>query len=106
MTFDQKKAFDLVSREYLWKTLEMYGLPVSFIEMIKCLYFKSNVQININGTLSKPFQVMKGVKQGCPLSTALYVLAINPLISQIQNDQRIERIKLNDKKRLHFGLRR
>lgn len=75
VTLDQKKAFDLVSREYLWYVLEMYGFPVAFVDMIECLYHESNVQININEANQSD-----GVKQGCPLSTALYVLATNPLI--------------------------
>uniref|UniRef100_A0A3B1J5L7 Reverse transcriptase domain-containing protein n=1 Tax=Astyanax mexicanus TaxID=7994 RepID=A0A3B1J5L7_ASTMX len=31
-----------------------------------------------------------GVKQGCPLSAALYVLAISPLITKIRNDERLQ----------------
>uniref|UniRef100_A0A8C6TZW7 Reverse transcriptase domain-containing protein n=1 Tax=Neogobius melanostomus TaxID=47308 RepID=A0A8C6TZW7_9GOBI len=86
---DQKKAFDFVSRQYLWTVLEKYGFPQNFIDMIKCLYFKSVMYINVNGILSESINVNRGVKQGCPLSAALYILAINPLISAINNNVNI-----------------
>uniref|UniRef100_A0A672ZVZ7 Reverse transcriptase domain-containing protein n=1 Tax=Sphaeramia orbicularis TaxID=375764 RepID=A0A672ZVZ7_9TELE len=91
---DQKKAFDYISRDYLWAAMEAYGLPKSFIDMVKCLYMKSSVKINVNGVLTKSFQVERGVKQGCPLSSALYVLAISPLIKSINSDIKITGIPL------------
>lgn len=77
----------------------MYGFPESFVNMIQCLYVKSNVQVNVNGFLTDSFKVMRGVKQGCPLSAALYVLAMSPLLSNIQKDMRIQGVRL-DKQRL------
>lgn len=72
----------------------MYKFPETFIEVIKCLYVRPNVQVNINGHLTEPFEVMRGVKQGCPLRVALYVLAISPLIHKIENDSRLIEVKL------------
>ena len=34
---DQKKAFDYISRDYLWAVMKAYGFPDSFVHMIKCL---------------------------------------------------------------------
>uniref|UniRef100_A0A3B1J3P5 Reverse transcriptase domain-containing protein n=1 Tax=Astyanax mexicanus TaxID=7994 RepID=A0A3B1J3P5_ASTMX len=98
VSLDQKKAFDFVSREYLWEALQHYGFPPNFIAMIKLLYKKSITQINVNGILTEPFETHRGVKQGCPLSAALYVLAISPLLNKIKNDTRIKGIKIFDKK--------
>lgn len=64
--------------------------------MIKLLYKKSLVQIKVNGRLTEPFRVECGVKQGCPLSAALYVLAINPLLKIINSDSRFTGYVLND----------
>lgn len=95
---DQKKAFDYVSREYLWVVLEHYGFPVKFISMIKLLYQKSKVQINVNGILTKDFEIHRGVKQGCPLSAALYVIAISPLLYKIKNETKLQGIRLSTDK--------
>ena len=57
--------------------------------MIRCLYKKSCVRVNVNGVLTDSFIVERGVKQGCPLSAALYILAISPLIKLINTDVNI-----------------
>ena len=88
--FDQKRAFDFINRNYLWCVLERYGFPQNFVEIIKLLYAKSQVAVKVNGTTSDFIEIQKGVKKGCPLSAALYVLAISPLLKRIKNDSRIE----------------
>lgn len=40
----------------------------------------------INGGLCAPFQVLRGIRQGCSLSGMLYSLAIDPLLQQIRNN--------------------
>lgn len=42
--------------------------------------------LKINGGLSAPFSIQRGVKQGCPLSEMLYSLAIEPLLHKLQTD--------------------
>lgn len=78
--------------------MQHYGFPPNFITMIKLLYKKSITQVNVNGILTEPFEMHRGVKQGCPLSAALYVLAISPLLNKIKNDTRIKGIHILDKK--------
>uniref|UniRef100_A0A6Q2XJZ7 Reverse transcriptase domain-containing protein n=1 Tax=Esox lucius TaxID=8010 RepID=A0A6Q2XJZ7_ESOLU len=91
---DQKKAFDYISREYVWKVLEWHGFPDEFINMVKLLYIKSTVQVNVNGELTESFNVERGVKQGCPLSAALYVLAMSQLLKLMKNDKRIKGVSV------------
>lgn len=93
---DQKKAFDYISRDYLWSVLEANGFPNDFIHMIQCLYRKSCVRINVNGVLTDSFNVERGVKPGCPLSAALYILAISPLIKIINADPLISGQLINN----------
>ena len=93
--FDQKKALDFINREYLWCVLEKYGFPQHFIKIIQLLYNKSRVAVKVNGRISDYIDIQKGVKQGCPLSAALYILAISPLLNRIKNDPRIEGNLLN-----------
>uniref|UniRef100_A0A3B1IXG2 Reverse transcriptase domain-containing protein n=1 Tax=Astyanax mexicanus TaxID=7994 RepID=A0A3B1IXG2_ASTMX len=39
----------------------------------------------------------KGVKQGCPLSAMLYVIAISPLLNRIKHDKNIKGIRVNER---------
>lgn len=89
ISLDQKKAFDYISREYLWSALLAHGFEKDFIDIVKLLYAHSVVQINVNGVLTEKIQIRRGVKQGCPISAALYVLAINPLLKRIKCDGKL-----------------
>lgn len=71
-------------------------MPDSFITMMKLLYKKSIIQVKVNGSLTEQFHASCGVKQGCLLSAALYVLAINPLLKLINNDSNIKGCCLSD----------
>ena len=50
--------------------------------------------VAINGVFSTPFQVKRGVRQGDPLSCALFNIAIEPLACRIRNDPGIKGINI------------
>ncbi|KAK3567954.1 hypothetical protein QTP86_027414, partial [Hemibagrus guttatus] len=68
ISLDQEKAFDRVEHQYLWKTLEAFGLSPSLIAIMKVLYQDVESVLKINGGLSAPFKVQRGITQGCSLS--------------------------------------
>lgn len=76
---DCVKAFDRVEWPYLWATLAALGIPPGFIACIKALYADASVHVRVNGFLSSPFLLGRGVRQGCPLSPLLYVLSLEPI---------------------------
>ncbi len=85
ISLDQEKAFDRVEHLYLWHTLQAFGFNSRFIDMIKTMYCEIESVIKINGSLCAPFNVQRGVRQGCAMSGLLYVLAIEPLLSMLRN---------------------
>jgi hypothetical protein len=62
-----------------------YGLPDHIIKIIMSLYDRAETVIVINGVISSPFGVNRGVRQRDPLSCLLFNLAIEPLATMIQN---------------------
>ena len=46
---DQEKAFDRISHNFLFKTLEKFGFGNNFIDWIKIFYKNVNSQIKLNG---------------------------------------------------------
>ncbi len=84
ISLDQEKAFDRVEHQYLWQTLEVFGFSPCFIAMIQVLYRDIESLLKINGGLSAPFKVQRGIRQGCSLSGMLYSLAIEPFLHKLR----------------------
>ena len=84
---DQEKAYDKVRHDFIWKTLEKYDFPKHFINTVKTLYQNGETVIIINGVISKPYKVTRGVRQGDPLSCLIFNLAIESLASMLRSSR-------------------
>ena len=94
VALDQEKAYNKIKHDYLWATLNKFNLPQTFIKTVKALYQNAHTQVAINGILSRPFQVTRGVRQGDPLSCALFDIAIEPLACQFRSNPNLKGIKI------------
>ena len=95
VALDQEKAYDKILHPYLWAVLERFGLPQHFINTVKYLYQGAKTSILINGILSTPYDVNRGVRQGDGLSCLLFDIGIEPLASMIRNSP-IQGISVRD----------
>ena len=85
VALDQEKAYDKIKHDYLWRTLKAYGIPEEFINTVQALYSDAYTTVIINGVKSSiPFKVIRGVRQGDPLSCLLFDIAIEPLAEAIR----------------------
>lgn len=94
LSLDQAKAFDRVSFEYLWRSLQAFGFGPVFSQWIRILYTDISSSIIVNGHFSKPFSLCRGVRQGCSLSPMLYVLYIESLAIAIRRHSSIHGLPL------------
>ena len=85
---DYEKAFDSVDRETLWKVLRHYGVPKKLVNMIKNSYEGMSCRVIHEGQLTKNFEVMKGVRQGCLLSPFLFILVIDWVMKTATKEKR------------------
>ena len=99
---DQQKAFDRVNHVYLIKILTKFGFPVYFINWIRIFYANAMSCVKINDFLSEYFPIMRGIRQGCPLSAILYVLTAEPLRNAIVNNCDIKCFDIEGTKALFF----
>lgn len=60
--------------------MEKYNFPESFTNTVRSLYHDAETAVMINGVLSSKFKVIRGVRQGDPLSCLLFDVAIEPRI--------------------------
>ena len=77
---DFAAAFRSISRAFLWIMLEAIGIPCVIIGAIKQLYFANIHFISNDGVNFFAFCAMAGVRQGCPLSSTIFVLATDAFI--------------------------
>lgn len=53
------------------------------------MYKTPNARIRVNCTLSKSFELLRGTRQGDPLSPLIFILAMEPLADKIRNNNKI-----------------
>lgn len=90
LSLDQEKAFDRVDRVFLMDLLKRFGFGPDFCKWISTLYFGANMQIILNGWLTASIPLLRGVRQGDPLSPLLYILCVEVLACQIRNSPKIQ----------------
>lgn len=84
---DYQKAFDRLSRNKLWEIMYDKGFPGHIVKVVQSLYFKSEIMIDKGGTMSdNTLEINQGVRQGCPLSPALFSIYIDEIIVQWQSN--------------------
>jgi hypothetical protein len=94
VSLDAQKAFDSVDHRYLDCILEKYGFGDQFRKIFNLLYKDNKSTLLINGFQTSPLSIQRGVKQGDALSCGLFILALDPLIRNIDNNPEIDPIVL------------
>ncbi len=89
---DFQKAYDSLHRGWLHRVLRHFGFGPRFCRWVEVLYVDSTCRVSYNNWLSPAFPVRSGVRQGCPLSPALFVLAVEPLAAYLSSLQACGRV--------------
>ncbi|GAN11541.1 conserved hypothetical protein, partial [Mucor ambiguus] len=86
LSLDQEKAYDRVNLSYLQTTLVRYGFPANLVRCIINMMGQNLLRINVNGYFTDDVPKLRGLKQGGPISSILYNLAIEPFLRSILSD--------------------
>ncbi|CAF0971547.1 unnamed protein product, partial [Brachionus calyciflorus] len=78
------KTFDSLHQESLWRILRYYGHPFKIINIIKDLYDGAECCVKVGNDLTDWFKIETGVRQGCVLSSLLFAIAIEWVLSHFQ----------------------
>jgi hypothetical protein len=81
---DQEKAYDKISHDFLFRSLRKFGFSVHFVNTVQSLYSDAHTVVIINGEVSSPFRITRGVRQGDPLSCLLFNIAIESLATMLR----------------------
>ncbi|KAE8739469.1 hypothetical protein FOCC_FOCC015023, partial [Frankliniella occidentalis] len=77
---DIEGAFNNVRHDFLFEVMTRMGFGADFVNIMRTIYTGGNTRMQVNGYLSKPFDVRRSVRQGCPISMVAFILVISPLI--------------------------
>jgi hypothetical protein len=87
---DQEKAYDRVHPDYLRAVLVRFGFPAKFVSAIDGLFYGTSMRVNVNGYLTLPVSLGRGLRQGDPISPLLFNLAMEPLVKAISQSPDIK----------------
>ena len=71
---DFEKAYDKVKWSFVQKTMRMKGFSQKWCEWIEAFIQGGHVGIKINDQIGQNFQILKGLRQGDPLSPIFLIL--------------------------------
>ena len=81
---------------FSFKVLEKFNFGPNFIKMIKTCYSNIQSAVKVNGFVSKNVDLSRGIRQGCPISTVLYILVVETLAEAVRADTKIKGNTLPD----------
>jgi hypothetical protein len=83
---DFEKAFDSVHHDFLLK----FNFGHYFLQWIKMLYIDISSCVVNNGIATSLFGIIRGVRQGDPLSPALFIIILEALAINIRKNDLIQ----------------
>ena len=102
ISLDFRKAFDTLEWPFMYHVLECFNFGESVKRWIKLFYTDIETAVMNNGFSTKWFKPSRGVRQGCPLSPYLFILAAEMLSNKIRQSPDVrgicifgQEIKLN-----------
>ena len=81
---DAKAAFDVVDHQHMLRRLFQAGIQDKHWTLVQSLHQNATSSVKWENSISDPFDVTQGVRQGGILSADLYKLYANPVMDRIQ----------------------
>ncbi|CAN6177724.1 unnamed protein product [Urochloa humidicola] len=79
LKLDLAKAFDRIEWPFIAQALRRQGFHDHFVDLVINCMNSASFSVLVNGQPFGTFSAQRGIRQGCPLSPYLFVIAINEL---------------------------
>ena len=91
---DYEKAYDSISKEFMLKALEHFGFGASLLKWVEIMNTDGHNHILQNGWIVGNIKLERGIRQGCPLSPLLFIIACELLSCRIRQSADINGFKI------------
>lgn len=73
---DMEKAFDSIEWTFIYNVLKDFGFSPKLIQLIMECITTTYLEILVNGRKMEPFKPARGIRQGDPLSSYIFILCM------------------------------
>ena len=94
LALDYARAFDSISKEYIQASLRKFNFGPEFLRWIEVFNTDNQSCIINSGWLSAWFRQDRGIRQGCPLSALLFVIATEVFACKLRQCVEINKINI------------
>ena len=92
---DFEKAFDSLEWVFMFEALQRFNFGHDFIKWVKTMYRNPIAMVKNNGWISSSFHLSRGIRQGCPISALLFIIAVEVLALNIKQSRQIKGFPLS-----------
>ena len=92
LAIDYRKAFDTIRTDFIIKSLKLFGFGDYIIEWINIILQNRTFCVKNGGHISGIYPMQRGVRQGCPLSPLIFIIAVELLAISIRQSDKIKGI--------------
>ncbi|XP_056698546.1 uncharacterized protein [Spinacia oleracea] len=85
LKLDITKAYDSLEWDFIRETLLFFDFPKLFINLIMSCITSSSISVLWNGEICDSFTPSRGIRQGDPLSSYIFVLCLDRLSTMIED---------------------
>ena len=96
LSVDFEKAFDSINWNFIDVALEKFNFGNNMRRWINIMYKNIQSAVINNGNITPWFYPKRGIRQGCPMSALLFIIAVEILAQKIRQNESVEGIKVGD----------
>ena len=96
LTVDLKKAFDSIDHVFLSSCLKKFGFGDYFLSWVSILLKNNESCVSNGGNTTKYFPLMRGARQGDPISAYLFIIVLEVFFAMIRSNNNIKGIHILD----------
>ena len=101
LALDWAKAFDSICPDALCESLERFGIPSKFLQVVRAIYTDRRFFVSDAGQKSEFRKQEFGICQGCPLSPFLFGMLMTVLITDAKTALRASGAELSASTHVH-----